>query len=257
MMARKLNVYQPQWMLYPRVTEILGVVSKGKGFEYWLKSHGMTTKDVLLLKPEWTKEESIKWLLDNDKANADDISKEACDIGSEIHKYIDTWHITGIFKFISTGSVENDKIIQRSVENYIKWFLGSGAKIAEVIDPLTGVSIKGSELRVYSDKLGYRGTLDRLITLDGKLIVDDLKNAKRIYPTHVLQTEMYRIALEEMYGIQVEGLRIVRIDKSTGEIEIKKYKPSPDRAKVIKSVITVYNWNKVTKDQAIDTEVIK
>jgi hypothetical protein len=72
-----------------------------------------------------------------------------------------------------------------------------------------------AERIVYSATHGYAGTADVIGTLDGRLVVLDIKTSRAIYPEMLLQSVAYRHALQEMESLDElpDGL-IMRLPKS-------------------------------------------
>ncbi|MCM8783676.1 MAG: hypothetical protein NC818_02705 [Candidatus Omnitrophica bacterium] len=99
-------------------------------------------------------------------------------------------------------------------------------------------TLVASEAVVISPTYKYAGTIDALCLIQGELWLVDFKTSPKIYDDHILQIAAYRQAIEEMGGYWVlsgdkyvfhslEGKRIahtgiVRLDKSSGEVEFKK-----------------------------------
>lgn len=57
-----------------------------------------------------------------------------------------------------------------------------------------------SEWNLISDKLGFAGTIDRVITIDGVNYLLDIKTSNTVYDYYWLQLAAYRKLLEEHYG---------------------------------------------------------
>jgi len=78
------------------------------------------------------------------------------------------------------------------------------------------VNFLQSELKVFSKKYKYAGTLDIEAEVDGKLAIVDIKAANGIYLGHRLQTSAYLQARAEETGKDYEERWIVRVDPKTG-----------------------------------------
>ena len=76
---------------------------------------------------------------------------------------------------------------------------------------LTGAVVIASELRVYSDRHQYAGTMDVLLDWDGRIVEADIKSG--LIPATVgPQTEAYRVAYLEMTGTKITRRYVVALD---------------------------------------------
>ena len=64
-----------------------------------------------------------------------------------------------------------------------------------------------------SEKLGYAGTLDRVITIDGKTYLVDIKTSNSIYPSYWLQLAAYRELLGDLH--KIDGVAILWLNAKT------------------------------------------
>ena len=69
------------------------------------------------------------------------------------------------------------------------------------------------ELHMASEKLGYAGTLDRVITIDGKTYLVDIKTSNSIYPSYWLQLAAYRELLGDLK--KIDGVAILWLNAKT------------------------------------------
>ena len=129
--------------------------------------------------------------LKNAQKNYKDISKEALDVGSEVHAAIEYYLKTG-----KEPKIENEQVIA----GYIAFL---EFKDEHQLFPLA------LEETVYGDHFG--GMLDYRGLFDKKEYVIDWKSSKRHYP------EMrYQIAAYRSCKPSAEGSGILRLDKVTG-----------------------------------------
>jgi hypothetical protein len=70
------------------------------------------------------------------------------------------------------------------------------------------------EMNVVSELLGYAGTLDRIISLNGKRILVDIKTSNAIYDSYWLQLAAYRTLLTEI-GTEVDEVAILWLNAKT------------------------------------------
>lgn len=68
------------------------------------------------------------------------------------------------------------------------------------------------------------GMIDLLCTFNDKLCVLDYKTSASITQQHKDQINFYAYVLKVMYDVKVEELRLVKIDKKTGDLKVSKIK---------------------------------
>jgi hypothetical protein len=93
-------------------------------------------------------------------------------------------------------------------------------------------ALVGTELTVYSSTYGYAGTLDCLVwgscanpagdpgDRHSRLIMLDWKTSNQYDINYALQCVAYKMAFQEMNGMQIGDIYIVRIGKKDAELEI-------------------------------------
>lgn len=138
-----------------------------------------------------------------------EISQTATNIGTWTHRAIDAYLKEDTTKFIDAFKRGGERI-EKPFYSFYEWMSNTGF---EYLD---------SELGVWSEK-GYAGTADLLGTIDDRLYLIDLKTSKHIYPDYLMQVSAYRYAYEERADKKINGLAILRLDKSTGCSEWKEY----------------------------------
>ncbi len=181
------------------VTECLGVLDKSPFLVPW--AIGLM-KDYLMEKidnGESITEIDIKEASLRHKKS----KKEAADIGTKIHLWINRW-----IKNKKTEIPEEEK-----VRNGIIAFLEFQRK--------NKFQWLESEKIVYSAKLNYAGILDAAAKTKDVLVLVDFKSSKSFYPEFNFQAAAYKFAYEEMTNKPVRRL-IIRFDKETGEFEEKE-----------------------------------
>ena len=151
--------------------------------------------------------------LESARKNFRDVQQTALDVGSEVHKAIETF--TNIL--IKTGnSLDDYNTYNFIVEDLSPQAANSFGAFLEWADANEFVPLE-SEKTVYSDH--WAGTLDCICMLDGKRTVIDFKSSKAHYlGEHGPQIAAYRSLCE---GIEASG--ILRLDKETGEPDYKDY----------------------------------
>lgn len=154
--------------------------------------------------------------LENARRNFKEVSKDALDIGSEVHDAVEYYLKTGKERKINTPE---------SISAFIAFLEWKDSVKLEVIE--TEKTVSGNY---------YAGTLDLLCTIDGKRYIIDIKTSKAIYPEYRYQIAAYR-ALEE----GVEGSGVLRLDKETGLPEFKDFSKSYENdLKVFMAMVDLY-----------------
>ena len=133
------------------------------------------------------------------------VSKEATDIGSLAHDYIE--------RFIRNEKPElpvNEQA-RKCCEAAQDWMLNHKL---QPLDP---------ERKIYSRKYKYAGTLDWPCFVDGHLALVDWKSSKGCYPEYPLQLSAYQNAWQEMGMGEVRYRYVVRLGKVDGAFEVKRF----------------------------------
>lgn len=137
-------------------------------------------------------------------------TSKAGKIGTSAHKAVEKW-----VKYGKKPTKSSSEATRTAFDAFERWANNIGLKRGGCL---------GSEIRLYSKKYGYAGTLDLLAYLDGKLYLIDVKTSNNFYePDMPMQLAAYAHAVEEMYGVEVEGLGVIRLDKETGNPHWKDY----------------------------------
>lgn len=114
-----------------------------------------------------------------------------------------------------------------------------------------------TESTVFNKTYGYAGTMDAVVTIDGKTYIVDYKTGKRVWPEAALQLSAYRYA--EFIGrargredelptsdggiivhIRPEGYEVIPVDTSESTFD------------TFLSALDVFRWNRVDGDLAIE-----
>lgn len=138
---------------YPSATTILEAYPKGPGFYEWLKKTG---------------------------EDADEIRDEAGDKGSRVHRFTEAYDNGEEVNLLDEYGNTNCKMIEWAMfEKYIEF------------RTRFNVEIEHTELHMVNPLLGYGGTLDRAIKLNGKRYRIDIKTGNGIYNHFWLQLAAY------------------------------------------------------------------
>lgn len=146
--------YQAGPDLYvPSVTTILEAYPKGAAYAEWLKRNGV---------------------------DADELRDEAGRRGSVVHEMTETLDKGGTLSLMSEDGEPRYKLSEWGMmEKFVEFRKNHPAKIHAI------------ELNMVSAELGYAGTLDRVLTIDGVTYLMDIKTSGDIYTAHWLQQAAY------------------------------------------------------------------
>jgi hypothetical protein len=219
-----MSTYEIEGMTYPRVTAMLPSPDLKQWAVNMACNYMRDQLEELSLDKDIT--ENLYEIVMEAQKKWKDISKEALDIGSKIHALIE--------EYIKTGNDLVDYNELDQVENGFKAFLEWEE---ENIEEWTE-----SERTVHDPDLGYAGTLDACAKLkDGRYVVIDFKSSKGFYPEYAMQIAAYRAAYEKEMNVKMDGMLIVRLDKTTGMPEVKDYsKVYEDKYKAFVCLVDYY-----------------
>lgn len=107
----------------------------------------------------------------------------------------------------------------------------------------TGATVEGIEVSVESKRRQYVGTLDRLLWINGKFCLADIKTTASISPLVALQTAGYQIAWEEANPGDKIGIRCCVQLREDGTYRVEWYKERTDKS-VFLAAVTVAQWRR-------------
>jgi hypothetical protein len=162
----------------PSVTTILEAYPKDASYFKWLKEVG---------------------------GDADSIRDEAGRRGSVVHELTEKYDCNEEVTFINLYGKPQYKMMEWSMfERYVEF--------CTLYNPIMDII----ELHMTSDKLGFAGTLDRVITLNGKTMLIDIKTSNSIYPSYWLQLAAYhKLLMEANKDIKVDSVAILWLNAKT------------------------------------------
>lgn len=230
---------QKHFIDMPGVTTILKPVSFGpdaaagwatkcmsqKLEEYILDFDGVPTFD------------EIKDMIKTARFNYKEVSKEARDIGSDVHAIIE--------KYINSKRKPNLKSLSKEIKNAFDAFL--------LWEKYNSVEWLESEQTIFlndpEDSLIYAGTLDAIAIINGRIDIIDFKSSKAFYPDSMIpQLSAYKYSrimrngtkaeikkkdensyIETYKKYDIKGMGIIRLDKENGYPEYKDYSDKYDR----------------------------
>lgn len=158
---------------YPSVTTILDAYPKGPEYYAWLKKVG---------------------------EDSDNVRDEAGRRGSNVHLLTEQFD-------------RGEEVCLMNEQGYIAYKMSEWAMFERYIEfrrrfPL---EIIHTELNLVSFELGFAGTLDRVIEMNGKRILLDIKTSNAIYPSYWLQLAAY----EKLLGEPVDAVAILWLNAKT------------------------------------------
>ena len=211
------HTYMVEGKQVPAVTRVVDAVSPKSltewaakaGADWWFKiSNSDNYKDDV---------EMQAIVYDGIRFAHKEISREAQNIGSDVHKWIELWIK---FKIHGGSSVADYPYeVKTPMENFHKWV---ESKEIEWI---------ASEKKVYSKFWNYAGTIDALAKINGELYVIDFKTSAKIYKEYYLQVYGYAQAIHEMVNDESnkhypKGM-IVRLDKNEDKFQEVAFECEP------------------------------
>jgi hypothetical protein len=144
----------------------------------------------------------FKWLKDVG-SDADTIRDEAGRRGSVVHELTEKYDSGEECSFISENGFPKYKMLEWSMfERYVD-FIQTHKPTIDLM-----------ETHMVSSKLGFAGTLDRVITLNGKSMMIDIKTSNSIYPSYWLQLAAYNQLLKEG-KVNVDSFGILWLNAKT------------------------------------------
>ena len=105
----------------------------------------------------------------------------------------------------------------------------------------SGFEVEEIEIRCFSEKHLYAGTIDRIGVLDGKRTILDIKGSAEM-PTYALQLFLYKIAWQEITGDKIEDLVSVHLLKS-GKYKAHSHADKKSALVPAMAVPTLHRWN--------------
>jgi hypothetical protein len=199
----------------PSITTALGVLNK-PAIVQWAVNCAINHLRSRLYDGGEFDVEDLERFLDEAKYAHKWIKEEAADIGSAAHQWLeDYWHQK--MKAAESGEefavppLPEHPQVKNCVEAAVKW-------IEE--HHITPIVI---EKPLYSRRHKVAGRMDKLATVDGKLVVVDWKSSAGLWEEYRFQIAAYLFIYEEETGRVPVGAWLVRLGKYDGEFEAKYF----------------------------------
>jgi hypothetical protein len=169
--------YEFEGQFYPSVTTILEAYPKGPAFYDWLKKVG---------------------------ENADDIRDEFGKRGSVVHNLTEQYDKELPVTLMSDGRPQYSSMEWAMFERYVEFQQRFKPRIIEIEGNYT------------SHELGFGGTLDRIIKLNGKIILLDIKTSNYLHNHFWLQMAAYeRLWAEYNPDMPIDEIAILWLNAKT------------------------------------------
>lgn len=169
--------FTPSGGYVPSVTTILDAYPKGFGFYEWLKKNG---------------------------EDSDEIRDDAGRRGSAVHDLTERYD-------------RGEEVSLFGDDGSIIYKIGEWAMLERYVEFRNRfpMEIMVNEEEYVSEKLGYAGTIDRLVKFCGKVTLLDIKTSNSIYNHYWLQTASYTDLVKEIMGVDVEQTAILWLNAKT------------------------------------------
>lgn len=202
------HTYEANGKIIFGVTSITGVLDK-PALMYWSANMGSEFANKALVVGMTIDELNKPAILEGIKTAFRQKSKEAADIGTAVHKYLEEYLNAGINGDPLPKMPVNEHI-RKAIEAFLEWTKENKVKFI------------AAERKIYSKKHGYAGTLDALGYVNGELCIIDFKTSSGIYPEMFIQTSAYAEAVNEEDKSKITTCYIVRVPKDGSEFEVQK-----------------------------------
>lgn len=173
-----------------------------------------------------SKPQLIYWLKNTSPEDIKKTSDKSLNIGKVSHEAIG--RILNNEKF--TIETEYSAEVSSCVKGFIEWKKNFNFKVIEC------------ELKIKSDTLGYKGTLDHILENNGKKMLIDWKTSKSCYPEYDLQVVAYKKLYEEQFG-KIDSCWIIRLGKENSEFEAHEVTDNHEKLfDIFKAALQIKLW---------------
>ena len=170
---------------------------------FYLLPNGDYVPSVTTILEAFPKDASyFKWLKDVG-GDADMIRDEAGRRGSVVHELTERYDAGEEVTFVNQYGGPQYKMLEWSMfERYVDFCKNHKFEVDMM------------EAHMTSKKLGFAGTVDRVIKFNGKTMLLDIKTSNNIYPSYWLQLAAYNELLKET-GVECEQVGILWLNAKT------------------------------------------
>lgn len=136
--------------------------------------------------------------------DADEIRDEAGRKGSNVHKLTEDYDNGLEISLLDENGYIGYKLSEWSMfEKYVEFRKGFNTNIVQ------------NELNLVSSTHRMGGTIDRIMQVEGKLLLVDIKTSNAVHPHYWLQLAAYRELLRDRMQLEVEGVAILHLAAKT------------------------------------------
>jgi len=176
----------------------------------------------------------LKNLVEGAKSAYRKFSKNAADIGTIFHEWVESY-VKASISHEQIPELPTNEMLRNSAKSFLKWAKNRN------------VEFKSCERKIYSRKYNYAGTLDFTAVVDGKLVVGDIKTSSGIWDEYWLQLAAYKQALQEEFPeYKIDHTCIVRCGKD-GSFEVQELNDFEQNFKAFEAALNLYRWQKAMK----------
>lgn len=133
----------------------------------------------------------------------EDVLKAAADKGTYVHDGIDEFLKTNIDLNMESVPYKYTKEVNNAYNAFKSWW--------EIINKYNTVKVLMNESQLICNYFG--GTLDLLISINGRVYLMDFKTSNHLNYKYFLQLSAYRYMLRTVYNIDIDGVGILKLSK--------------------------------------------
>lgn len=174
------------------------------------------------------------WQQGMDGKDYKEVSKEAADAGTLVHKQIEH-DLKG--KGMVDVSKYTPEVIQKAKTAYEAWLEWKSLVDFKVLD---------SELSLVSEDHQFGGTID-VAAVKNKTCILDLKSSNATYSDHLIQLSAYGKLYEECRMDKIEAYYLLRLGKEDGSFHYSYWPELSDAWNAFKHLLELHKLQKVLK----------
>jgi len=207
------NHYIKDDIKYDRITKILGYLENPILVKWKLKNLEVGYKEIIIeifndltrdypfdnIIPEHLINSLDSLILERHLKTWEKITKEATDIGTEVHNIIENYLKDGIMMLS-----KNNDIVNRCLTAFKSWYNTVILKPIEL------------ELTQFDEVNQVAGTCDFIGKVDGVMTLLDWKTSSHIYPNYWIQVNLYAHLYNRTAKRKIKQVGILRMDKKSG-----------------------------------------
>ncbi len=208
----------------PSVTEIIDAVLAKNGLPDWYYKKAVEGFSYLIKKYDHVLPNDIKSLhslMKSEGLSPYSVRDEAAAIGTKIHNDVE--------------ALTHGKRPQ-NFPNLVEWWKAVGFRAKDVL---------GAETLLYSGRHGYAGKADLVFRYPGEteVVLADVKSGQ-LRDSHHLQVELYRWAWEEMGGVPIDRMQLIRVPRDGSPVETEDIAVKATLTRAAEGLIEAYRWLK-------------